>query len=271
MTNNAGGITDHNRVSRNIFSYDTASSDDGVLANRDTAQEHCTTTNRRSMLDESGLEHPVLLGGKLAARVRGSGKTVVDKDHVMSYKHSVFYGDALTNKRVAPDLAIRPDVGAFLYLDERSNLGAVSNLATIQIHEAVNLDSLAEPYVVRYTLADTTLLSSIHTSSFPFVSHGSFRSPTIPPRRVSHTLLVFTCLTVDEMFAGDLQNPGADCLSERGDLPSGITRAPYTGLDPRQGGRLCRRSLCHNPAVLHLFEIATHIRAPKTYRRSQRC
>src|SRR5206468_1320565 len=89
----------------------------------------------------------------------------------------------------------------------------------IQIHEAVNLDSLAEPYVVRYTLADTTLLSSIHTSSFPFVSHGSFRCPNNTTTQSQPYFIGFHLFNSGRNVCGRPPEPW-------GRLPFGTRRSP---------------------------------------------
>ena len=62
----------------------------------------------------------------------------------MADEDLVLDGDALADKGVALDLAVSADEGVFLYFDEGTDLGPVTDRAAVEVDEFVQLNVLSE-------------------------------------------------------------------------------------------------------------------------------
>jgi len=87
----------------------------------------------------------------MARRIGSTRISIINERHPMPDENPGFDCHPFTNERMAADLAVSADLGAFLDFDERSDSGLVSNLATIKINKAVNADVLPELYIGCYS------------------------------------------------------------------------------------------------------------------------
>ena len=160
VAQNTGGIARHNCVCWNILSYDAAGAHDCVFTDRYVAQNDAAAADRCALLYQGLLRRPILVGLELPACVRCPRIAIVDEDDLVSYKDSIFYSDAFTNKGVAGYLAVRANDGSFLNFNECADFRTAADRAAVQIDEVVDLDALAKLHVVAYALADTIVLST---------------------------------------------------------------------------------------------------------------
>ena len=77
-----------------------------------------------------------LLGLKFAAGRRRARIRVVDERHAMADEDVIFDRDALTDERVARNLAAAADPGVLLDFDERADLRLVADLAAVEIDKS---------------------------------------------------------------------------------------------------------------------------------------
>src|SRR5262249_41359743 len=92
------------------------------------------------------------LGLQLPVASGRAGMTIIDERHVVADEHFVLDRHAFADEGVARDLAGAADLRALLYLNERPDLGVVTDLTTVKVGEIVDLDVLAEFYVRRDAL-----------------------------------------------------------------------------------------------------------------------
>ena len=139
------------RVIRNIPGHNRACSNQGPLANRDAAENCGTAPYGRLALNVRRYDRPIGFCLEFTITIDRSWVGVVDKDDTMSNKHSVFYADTLTDKRVAGYLAALSDCRPPLNLNESPDPGLGAYRATVQVNEfrMMNNDTRSKPDVVR--------------------------------------------------------------------------------------------------------------------------
>ena len=136
-------IPHHDRTWGCIPGYDAARSDDFVLANSHLRQNHRLRSDRRALLDKSGLHFPVAFGLQLSTgggrpRVRVLGERLAVANENVVFNRHAFAGKSRRGWRFCSSfqLCILPD------LDERNDPGVVVRLATVEIDEFRQLDIL---------------------------------------------------------------------------------------------------------------------------------
>ena len=65
----------------------------------------------------------------------------------MSYENVIFDGYAFADERVAGNLAVFADPGAFLYLYKVTDFCVITDGAAVKVDKVVNVDAFAEFYI----------------------------------------------------------------------------------------------------------------------------
>jgi len=86
------------------------------------------------------LTFPVCLGLRLSGSRRGPRQPVIDEGNPVPDENLVFHRDPFANEGVARYLAAGADPGPLLDLDKTANARVISNLAPVEIDEAVDAD-----------------------------------------------------------------------------------------------------------------------------------
>ena len=73
---------------------------------------------------------------------------VVDEQDPVTHEAAVSNGDPFANERMAANLAVPPDRGSLLNLDERSDAGSGADATSVEVHETVDLDVFTEHDIV---------------------------------------------------------------------------------------------------------------------------
>src|SRR5262249_8252137 len=141
---NPRGVPGHDRIRRDAPGDYAPGPDDGILPDREVAQDGGAGADRSSTLDQGRRHFPIFFGLQAAARGGGARVDVVDERYPMSYEDVLLDSDAFADKSVAGDLAVAPDPGVLLDLDKRADLGVITNLTAVQVDELREFDVLAQ-------------------------------------------------------------------------------------------------------------------------------
>src|SRR5438093_2195844 len=102
----------HNGTARDIPRHHRAGADKSARADAYASENDGPRADGCPPLDQCSLELPVRRRLQLTPRVRRGGMLVVDEHNAVADEDLVFDGDAVTDERVALDLAARADDGS---------------------------------------------------------------------------------------------------------------------------------------------------------------
>ena len=128
-------VADHDRVRRHVAGHHRSGTDQGIFADDHIRQDGRPRSNRRPPLDQRDFDFPVLLGLESTGLARRTREGVIDECDIVPDKDLVLDRDPFTDERVARYLASPADFGILLNLNECSNVGLISNLATVEVDE----------------------------------------------------------------------------------------------------------------------------------------
>src|SRR5262249_59131865 len=143
-----GGIAHDGLAGGDVARDHCAGTHERPLADRDAPEQDSAGTDRGPTPDAHRKQRPVLFCLKRAVLRRRLRELVVHEHHAVPDEYLVLDRDTVTDERVTLDLAIGPDDGAALYLDERSDPRVVTDPAAVEVRERVNDDVLAELDVI---------------------------------------------------------------------------------------------------------------------------
>src|SRR6185295_11678530 len=118
LPNHPRRIANDDCIRRYVFRHHTSRAHDRMLPNHDLRQDGRAGANRRSLLDERRLDFPVARRLQFAGRRGGAWIGVVDEHDAMADEDVILDRHALTDERMARDLAAAAYAGVLLDLDE---------------------------------------------------------------------------------------------------------------------------------------------------------
>jgi len=143
-------IAGHNHIRGDILGNNASRADNGILTDRDSAQQGGTGTNGGAFFHQCRNTGPVLFRLQMSVFVGRPGIKIVGEGDIVADKYIVFYYDTFADEGVAGDLAVFADGRLLLDLDEGAYFGVVSDTAAVQVDMAVDLDIVAEFYIFGY-------------------------------------------------------------------------------------------------------------------------
>src|SRR5258708_17544471 len=161
VIHDSGRITCYRGMGRHVFGYDASSPNHCVFSNGDSSKQSGAGPDGRSTLYQSSLAGPVRLGLKLAGGGNCPRIPVVNKRYTVTDEHPGLDRDALTEERVAANLATVADFCPLLDLNERPYFGFVADLAAVKVHESPNLHVATQLHIGRDSLVIRSLV--VHT------------------------------------------------------------------------------------------------------------
>ena len=95
---------------------------------------------------------PVRFSLELTVGSRRAWIAIIDKRNTMVNENAFFDCDALADKALAGNFAMRPDFCAFLDFNERANFRFVTDLTSVKVHKPADPNIASELYARRYKL-----------------------------------------------------------------------------------------------------------------------
>jgi hypothetical protein len=133
----------------NIAENQTSCPDKGMFADPDSAEDGDTGTDGGTSADDCADYLPVSISDLVAAFIRCTWISIVDKGDIVPDKDIVFDNHAFTNKRVTRYFTVSAYFRVLLDFHKCPYFRALTDDAAIEVHKAVDEDVFAQPDIVR--------------------------------------------------------------------------------------------------------------------------
>lgn len=120
-----------------------------AFTHSDSAKNDGTAADRGTPTNTSCHHIPIDWSLRLAGLRRGAGIEVIDEHYPVTDENFVLDRDTFTKERVTRDFATGTDRHPSLDFDKSSDTCVVTDLAAIEINEAMQHHVLPQPYVRR--------------------------------------------------------------------------------------------------------------------------